>query len=71
MRTLQNMPNSLESLTSLSDVDLSMNGLPRVPEALYPLPNLKRLNLSSNNITELSSAVGMYHYFNFKGGRVI
>lgn len=53
------MPSSLESLTSLSDVDLSLNGLPRVPEALYSLPNLKRLNLSSNNITEVSSAVGM------------
>lgn len=60
MRTSQNMPSSLETLTSLADVDLSMNGLPRVPEALYSLPNLKRLNISSNNITELSSAIGVY-----------
>ena len=42
------------------DVDLSYNNLSRVPEALYILKSLKRLNLSDNEITELSLMIGMY-----------
>ena len=57
-RTLANMPPSLESLTNLTDLDLSYNNLPKVPDALYTLPGLKRLNLSNNSITELSLALG-------------
>lgn len=59
-RTLNNMPSSLEMLTSLTDLDLSRNELPRVPDALYTLTNLRRLNLSNNSITELSLALGKY-----------
>jgi len=39
------------------DVDLSNNELVRVPECLYALCTLKRLNLSDNLITELSQCV--------------
>lgn len=59
-RNLTNMPPSLESLTSLTDVDLSCNQLPKVPDALYTLTNLKRLNLSSNLIVELSLALEVW-----------
>lgn len=58
-RTLTNIPSSLDSLTNLSDLDLSQNALPKIPEAIYSLINLKRLNLSDNQITELSTAIGM------------
>ena len=49
----------------LADVDLSDNGLPRVPEALYKLSSLKRLNLSDNEITELSLMIGWLFFFLF------
>lgn len=63
-RNLTNMPPSLETLTALTDLDLSCNQLPKVPDALYTLTNLKRLNLSSNVITELSLALGIiFTYF--------
>ncbi|KAI8436977.1 hypothetical protein MSG28_010385 [Choristoneura fumiferana] len=51
-RTLANLPTSLDTLSNLSDVDLSKNALTKVPDALYSLLNLKRLNLSDNEITE-------------------
>lgn len=64
-RNLTNMPPSLETLTSLTDLDLSCNQLPKVPDALYTLTNLKRLNLSSNLIVELSLALGIQFLFIF------
>jgi len=54
-RTISNMPAGVESLTNLCDVDVSQNELPAVPEALYKLEGLKRLNLADNNIRELSN----------------
>lgn len=54
-RTLSNFPTNLENLIMLTDIDLAENSLPKVPESLYSLPNLKRLNLSDNEITELST----------------
>lgn len=54
-RNLFNFPGNLDNLTNLSDVDLAQNALPKVPDALYSLSNLKRLNLSENEITELST----------------
>lgn len=54
-RNLNNFPSNLENLTNLTDIDLAENALPKVPEALYSLPNLRRLNLSNNEITELST----------------
>lgn len=59
-RTLSNLPMSLETLTNLTDIDLSYNSLPKVPDALYTLPNLKRLNLCNNEITELSLALEVW-----------
>ena len=40
------------------DLDLSHNDLARVPEAMYKLSSLVRLNLSSNEIDELSTLMG-------------
>lgn len=54
-RTLANFPSSLETLSNLSDLDLSQNSLPKIPDALFSLPNLKRLNMSENEIAELPS----------------
>ncbi|XP_046856352.1 protein flightless-1 homolog isoform X2 [Xenia sp. Carnegie-2017] len=59
-RTITNMPNKLDSLTKLTDVDLSYNDLPRVPEPIYRLSSLKRLNLSHNSISELSNLTGTW-----------
>ena len=57
-RTLSNFPTSLETLSNLSDVDLSHNSLQKVPDALFTLPHLRRLNLSNNEITNISNAIG-------------
>ncbi|KAK7111739.1 protein flightless-1 homolog [Littorina saxatilis] len=59
-RTLTNFPTSLDTLINLQDVDLSDNALQRVPEALYKLSSLKRLNLSDNEITELSLMIDVW-----------
>ncbi|XP_041364511.1 protein flightless-1 homolog isoform X2 [Gigantopelta aegis] len=59
-RTLANFPTGLDTLTNLQDVDLSHNDLPRVPEALYKLISLKRLNLSNNCIQELSLMIDVW-----------
>lgn len=59
-RTLANLPTSLETLSNLTDVDLSKNALTKVPEALYSLLSLKRMNLSDNEIVEISA--GKYFY---------
>ena len=40
------------------DVDLAFNDLPRIPESLYKVETLKRLNVSNNEITEVSSLMG-------------
>ncbi|XP_059178446.1 protein flightless-1 homolog [Physella acuta] len=59
-RTLNNFPTGLDTLTNLQDVDLSYNTLTRVPEALYKLESLKRLNLSNNEIGELSLMIDIW-----------
>lgn len=53
-RSLQNFPTSLDTLTNLTELDLSMNLLPRIPEVLFSLSSLVQLNLSDNQIAELS-----------------
>lgn len=45
------------SLT-VTDLDISCNNLPRLPEVLYKMKSLKRLNISDNEIEELSSLIG-------------
>ncbi|KAH3871904.1 hypothetical protein DPMN_035119 [Dreissena polymorpha] len=42
----------------ISDVDLSKNDLLRIPEPLYKVSSLKHLNLSDNQISELSLLIG-------------
>jgi len=56
-RTISNMPNKLDNLEHLTDVDLSHNDLPRVPEPIYRINSLKRLDLSHNQIIELSTLI--------------
>ncbi|CAF2532295.1 unnamed protein product [Rotaria sp. Silwood2] len=53
-RTLNNVPTILELLPNLSDLDLSANDLPAVPDVVYKLKGLKRLNLNDNQISELT-----------------
>ena len=59
-RNLNNIPPQLDVLTNLTDVDLSYNEISKVPEGLYKLSSLKRLNLSSNCITEMDITMGEY-----------
>ncbi|XP_065347156.1 protein flightless-1 [Cloeon dipterum] len=59
-RTLNNIPASLDSLTSLVELDLAQNSLPRVPDALFTLPNLKRLNLADNELTEIQQSIELW-----------
>ncbi len=56
-RTNSNIPTALEGLVHLSDVDFSENDLTKIPEGLLTLPNLKRLNLGSNHIVEVSPGI--------------
>merc|ERR1719414_2357403 len=56
-RTLANIPANLESLVHLADVDLSQNQLTKIPEGILALPGLKRLNLGSNQIDEVSPLI--------------
>lgn len=46
------------SYCSFADVDFSQNALPRVPDVLYTLSTLRRLNLSDNAISEVSHVIG-------------
>ena len=52
--------NESHNVFCLSDVDLSCNDMPRVPEPLYKLSSLKHLNLSDNQITEMSLLIGEF-----------
>lgn len=59
-RTLSNIPNSLDTLAFLEDLDLGENELTKIPDAVYALCNLKRLNMSDNALTEISGSIGRY-----------
>ncbi|CAL4062789.1 unnamed protein product [Meganyctiphanes norvegica] len=52
-RSPSNLPTSLEALTNLVDVDLAKNNLDKVPECIFTLKSLKRINLSDNTIEEV------------------
>lgn len=56
-RSPGNLPATLEALVNLADVDLSHNGLHKVPQCLYTLRGLRRLNLSDNSIAELGTEI--------------
>lgn len=60
-RSVTNIPSSLEALLEVDEVDLSKNGLSRIPDGLFVLPTLRRLNMSDNVMVELHSAIGEYH----------
>ena len=58
-RSPSNLPPLLDTLVNLTEVDLSRNKLTKIPDCLFTVPNLKRLNISDNNIAgELNVAVG-------------
>ncbi|KAF0310088.1 Protein flightless-1 [Amphibalanus amphitrite] len=58
-RSPSNLPPLLDTLVNLTEVDLSRNKLAKIPDCLFTVPNLKRLNISDNNIAgELNVAVG-------------
>lgn len=59
-RNSHNLMTSLEALEKLTDIDLSHNDLPKVPSLLFSLPNLKRINLSDNLITDLPADLGEF-----------
>uniref|UniRef100_A0AAZ3PVN5 Gelsolin-like domain-containing protein n=2 Tax=Oncorhynchus tshawytscha TaxID=74940 RepID=A0AAZ3PVN5_ONCTS len=56
LRSTQRTQSNIQEINVLCglslDVDLSFNDLSRVPECLYTLSSLKRLNLSSNQISD-------------------
>jgi len=55
---MTNIPSNLEGLSKLTDIDLSKNDLVKIPDGLYTVPGLKRLNLSENQLKEVSIAIG-------------
>jgi len=61
-RNVTNFPSNLDNLKCLKDVDLSYNELSRVPDSFYSLSTLERLNLSNNEIEELSMRIGKIHF---------
>ncbi|XP_064101883.1 protein flightless-1-like [Macrobrachium nipponense] len=56
-RTPANLPSHLDALVNLADVDLSHNSLCIFPDCLYTLRNLKRLNVSDNEISEVGASI--------------
>lgn len=59
-RSPSNLPASLEGLICLADVDLSHNNLQKIPECVFTLCNLRRLNMSDNEITEIGPGIGKH-----------
>lgn len=47
-----------DRISTFSDLDLSANDLPAVPDVVYKLKALKRLNLNDNQISELTGQSG-------------
>ncbi|VDK53588.1 unnamed protein product [Anisakis simplex] len=52
-RTLDNIPPILDDLDNLQDVDFSSNELPQVPDCVYKLKSLRKLDLSHNQIERI------------------
>lgn len=52
-RNEDNLPPILDNLVNLADVDFSLNKLKRVPDFLFKLKNLRKLNMSDNEITQV------------------
>ncbi|PAV59113.1 hypothetical protein WR25_10798 [Diploscapter pachys] len=59
-RHLDNIPAVLEDLKNLTDVDFAENNLTQIPEALFKLKRLRKLDLSSNSIEKFSLSEGQW-----------
>ncbi|VDK84077.1 unnamed protein product [Cylicostephanus goldi] len=70
-RTLDNIPPSLDDLENLAvdqafmllaadDIDFAENNLPAVPEALFKLKNLRKLDISGNKIETFTIPEGSW-----------
>lgn len=57
-RTLTNIPQGLENLSHLKEIDLSNNDLTIIPDTVYKVKTLRRLNFSENQLSELSHLIG-------------
>lgn len=57
-RTLTNIPQGLENLPNLKEIDLSNNNLSIIPDTIYKIKTLRRLNYSQNSISEVSHMIG-------------
>lgn len=64
-RSPSNLPANIEALTNLADVDLLHNDLQKIPDCIFTLRNIKRLNMSDNSISEISGSIGKYKNFFF------
>ena len=53
-RNSSNVPPTLDNLVNLQDVDFSDNQLSEVPDALFKLTLLRKLNLAGNEIQEVT-----------------
>ena len=43
-----------QKLTTLTSLNLSNNGLTKLPDGVFELPNLEHLDLSNNNLTTIN-----------------
>ncbi|XP_014670701.1 PREDICTED: protein flightless-1-like [Priapulus caudatus] len=59
-RTNSNIPEKLDALVNLIELDLSYNEMNRVPDGLFSMCNLKRLNLGHNRIREIGSGIEVW-----------
>jgi hypothetical protein len=57
-RTISNIPQGLDNLPNLKELDLSCNDLTIVPDTIYKIRTLQRLNLSQNSLSEISNMIG-------------
>ncbi|OQV19254.1 Protein flightless-1 [Hypsibius exemplaris] len=59
-RNQTNLPPSLEMIPTLEEIDLSENELTRVPDCVYNVIQLRRLNLSKNLLTDFDVPDGWH-----------
>jgi Leucine-rich repeat (LRR) protein len=59
-RDFTNLPH-IDKLVNLTDIDLSYNDLSRIPESVYLVESLTRVNMRHNCIKELSSLIDTWH----------
>ncbi|TNN19777.1 Protein flightless-1 isoform 2 [Schistosoma japonicum] len=57
-RRVDNIPNELDRLERLIELDLSCNLLTKIPEPVLLLRNLRKLHLAHNELSDLSTLTG-------------